>query len=130
MLAKTEFGKVIGGYAALPWNSSSNYVQDYERKCFIFSVSLEEKFECNNPQYGIYGNTSYGPTWGGGHDFYIADNAANSTNTSYFNVGHSYNNKGKYVNGAAETYRSFLGTEAGNYYSKITEWEVFQIEWL
>ena len=130
VVAKTEFGKVIGGFTPLRWNTTSNYVQDYERKSFLFSVDLEEKFTNNNPQYGIYGNASYGPTFGGGHDFYIAENSANSVNTSYFNLGHSYNCNGKYANGSAETHKAFTGTEAGNYYAKITEWEVYQLEML
>lgn len=42
-----------------------------------------------NAQYATYNNSGYGPTFGGGHDLYIA-NASDVTNTSYTNFGHSY----------------------------------------
>lgn len=29
IVAKTEFGKIIGAFSPLRWNSTSNYVQDY-----------------------------------------------------------------------------------------------------
>ena len=37
----------------------------------------------------IYGNSGYGPTFGGGHDIHIANNAGSNTN-SYTNLGNSY----------------------------------------
>ena len=37
----------------------------------------------------IYGDNSCGPTFGAGHDIYIADNAGSNTN-SVANVGHDY----------------------------------------
>ena len=39
--------------------------------------------------HSIYGNGNYGPTFGGGHDFYISNGAGSNTN-SYANIGHSY----------------------------------------
>jgi len=42
-----------------------------------------------NPSYAIYRGTSYGPTFGGGHDMHIADNANSNTN-SHTNFGSSY----------------------------------------
>ena len=41
------------------------------------------------PSYAVYRGSSYGPTFGGGHDIYIADNANNNTN-SYTNFGSHY----------------------------------------
>ena len=38
----------------------------------------------SNYQYATYSNYGYGPTFGGGHDLYIADNAGYNFN-SYFN---------------------------------------------
>ena len=40
-------------------------------------------------RYSIYSCSSYGPTFGRGHDIYIADNAG-SSNNSYTNLGHTY----------------------------------------
>ena len=40
-------------------------------------------------QYGIYCNSGYGPSFGGGHDLHIA-NGANANSTSYSNLGNTY----------------------------------------
>ena len=42
-----------------------------------------------NPSRAIYRWPSYGPTFGGGHNIYIANNA-NSNTKSYANFGYSY----------------------------------------
>ena len=41
------------------------------------------------PDYAIYRLSGYGPTFGGGHDIFINDNANSNTN-SYTFFGHSY----------------------------------------
>ena len=41
------------------------------------------------PSYAIYRTSSYGPTFGVGHDIHIANNANSNTN-SYTDFGHSY----------------------------------------
>ena len=38
---------------------------------------------------GIFYRSDYGPTFGGGHDFYIAQ-SANANSNSYSNLGHTY----------------------------------------
>ena len=40
-------------------------------------------------QKGIFCNSGYGPTFGGGHDLYIG-NEANEVENSASNLGHSY----------------------------------------
>ena len=42
-----------------------------------------------NTSFAIYRDPSYGPTFGGGHDIYIPDNANQNAN-SYANFGTSY----------------------------------------
>ena len=59
---------------------------------------------CTSPQHGMYNNPNYGPTFGGGHDFYISDNSATMDNGSYFKIGHSYNLNGKYRSGQVGGY--------------------------
>ena len=40
IIAKTEFGRVVGAYTPLKWNSNAaNYVNDVDRKTFLFSLS-------------------------------------------------------------------------------------------
>ena len=43
-----------------------------------------------SPSVAIYMNSRYGPTFGGGHDIYIADKA-NGNNNSYAKLSSSYN---------------------------------------
>ena len=40
-------------------------------------------------RYDIYRGGRYGPTFGGGHDLHIANDATSNTN-SYANIGHTY----------------------------------------
>ena len=68
------------------YSSSSN--------AFIFSLRNKEgldpfKSVVTRAQYGIFKRSDYGPTFGGGHDIHISDNANSNTN-SYTNFGHSY----------------------------------------
>lgn len=39
--------------------------------------------------HSTYGNNAYGPTFGGGHDLYLANNC-NANKGSYANIGYSY----------------------------------------
>jgi len=86
-LVRSNYKKIFGGYADQTWNATSNYKAS--SKCFIFSLTEKEKFINKNSTYGIYANHNYGPTFGGGHDFYLCNNC-NTTNSSYSNFGHSY----------------------------------------
>ncbi len=49
----------------------------------MFSVDKLTKYDINNTHsYAIYCHPSYGPTFGGGHDLYIADNSNANKNSS------------------------------------------------
>jgi len=63
---------------------------------------------------------NYGPTFGTGHDIYIASYASSNTN-SYSNLGHGYNPPAGHSYGTSFT-RSFL---AGSYSFQPDEVEVF-----
>ncbi|PFX11887.1 hypothetical protein AWC38_SpisGene24243 [Stylophora pistillata] len=63
-------------------------------KAFIFSLRNHEglapfKSLVTRPTSAIYRRSIYGPTFGGGHDIFIVDNA-NSNKYSYTYLGHSY----------------------------------------
>jgi hypothetical protein len=70
-------------------------------------------------RYGIYCHTSYGPTFGGGHDSHIA-NQSNTNLNSFSNLGHSYTHP-DYAFRSDEA-QSFL---AGSLYFQVTEIEVY-----
>ena len=64
----------------------------YDSEAFLFSLVNEpgwapvklnqtEAGYYSGPQYAIYSCSSYGPTFGGGHDIHIANNAAYSSSS-------------------------------------------------
>ena len=71
-------------------------------------------------EHAIYGKSSYGPTFGAGHDFCIANNAGSNTN-SYTNLGHSYVQITGYKYGSSKA-QNLL---AGSYSFTPHEVEVF-----
>jgi len=87
---KSKAGKIFGGFVDKPWTSSGSYLST--NNAWIFSVTEKKKYEQNDPntysQYGAYDNSSYGPTFGGGHDIYLANDW--TSNSNYCNR-HSYN---------------------------------------
>ena len=76
-----------------PFPVGGNYSRAPES--FIFSLTNNQKFELNDQFHknAIYRNTSYGPTFGSGHDLYIADqcksNNNSSCNKSIYNTGNN-----------------------------------------
>ncbi len=77
---------------ALFSESSGGY--GYTSNAFIFSLRNKEglgpfKSMVTSAQYAIYRSSGYGPTFGAGHNIYIADNANSNTN-SYTNFGTYY----------------------------------------
>ena len=79
-------GKVLGAYTSLSWSSS---VQNYAADPTAFLYDGTNKFTSNNggygpnPPYSTYMNSSYMPTFGGGHDFYLSGQ-------SFYNNAHTF----------------------------------------
>jgi len=73
------------------WDSASGYVED--SKAFIFSLVNKEnnpfKALCTNGAKAIYCDSSYGPTFGVGHDIYVGS-GSNANQASYSSFGHTY----------------------------------------
>jgi hypothetical protein len=85
---KTTSGKRIGGFAVVPWTNNSGYKTDSE--AFIFSLDACQKFvQYRSFGNAVYHNSSYGPTFGGGHDIYLA-NGCKSNTSSYCNSNNTY----------------------------------------
>ena len=79
---------------------------------------MNEKYKCTSPGDSIRCNKEYGPTFGGGYDLYLADNA-NNNNNSNASFATSYNMQ---VNGAnkyqrnQQSYTLFCGaTNSSNF---------------
>ena len=66
VLVKTEFGKIIGGFNPFGWKSSLNdkWFSDHEKKSFLFSVDLKRKMQLINPEFAIYNQVEWGPSFG------------------------------------------------------------------
>lgn len=89
-IMKSKAGKIFGGFLPESWTSRNGYVNT--SKSWLFSLTLKAKYVMNDPstyaQYGGYDYSSYGPTFGGGHDIYLASDFGGNSN--YCNR-HSYN---------------------------------------
>ena len=112
-LVETTTGRRFGGFTDAQWDQSSSYKTGSNG--FIFSLDNNEIYYNKDNQYNIYCNSSYGPTFGGGNDFYICD-SCNSSNSSYDNSGNSYETNGKQY------------ALASSYNFLVRDYEVFQLE--
>jgi len=119
VVVKSNMNYVFGGYTEAAWSSNNNYAND--ANAFIFLLRSQrkgdkpEKFACKNTTYSVNHNAGYGPTFGGGHDFYLCDNC-NTVNSSYSNYGHSYG-------GSSDNSKL-----AGAYNFTVTDYEVFHLK--
>ena len=105
-------GRRFGGFTDQSWDQSGNYKTGSNG--FIFSLDNKEIYYNKNSSYNIYCNSGYGPSFGGGHDFYLCNNC-NTSYSSYDNSDHSYQTNGKKY--------AMAGTN--NFYVK--DYEVYQI---
>lgn len=119
----SDSGNIFGGYTPQPWANTNQYT--YDTNTFLFSLVNKNgkapiKIGNNtNNKNSIYNASSYGATFGGGHDLYICSNS-NTTKSSYSNLGHSFKLP-KYPYGSTEA-KNFL---AGSYNFLTKEIEVF-----
>jgi len=119
---------IFGGYTSVSWSYSCGY--RYDSAAFLFSLVNKPGWQplkldqtghySYQRSHSIYSCSSYGPTFGGGHDIYIANNAASST-SSRSNLGDTYSPPAGNSYGSSFT-QSFL---AGSYYFRPDEVEVF-----
>ena len=121
-LIKTKNGKTFGGYNKASWNSNSAYLASEGN--FIFSLDNKTKHEIyQNQGQAMYGNASFGPTFGGGHDIYVT-HACNNNISSYSNFGHTYKPPGN-ITQNTESAKNYF---AGSYNFGVEEYEVFLIK--
>ena len=95
-------------------------------KSFIYSLyningyaPVKLQIKSGKNQYAIYRGSSYGPTFGHGHDIYISNNAA-SNRQSYTKCGFTYPLPPGYSSSGSSC--TFY---AGSYYFTPTDIEVF-----
>ena len=87
-------GYLFGGFTSVPWSSSRGYKPD--PSAFLVSLEAPDAREPtkmavkqNQLQHSVNHVGNYGPTFGGGHDLHISDNA-NTGSGSYSYLGNTY----------------------------------------
>lgn len=115
VLIKTNFGKTCGGFTEVAWSCYGGYRE--QSNSFLFSIDQKAKFPLKKAwqKYSICVDTSYLPTFGGGHDLHLAD-LANTSQNNYSSFGHSF-----------ETGVCSTCNFTGAYNFTIEEYEVFEI---
>ena len=105
--------RIFFSFLIFPTVSSCQY--RYDSQAFLFSlVNKPGLAPVKLPAYRNYGTalydcSSYGPTFGGGHDVYIASYASSNTD-SYTYLGHTYSPPSGYSYGSTSTYTFLAGT--------------------
>jgi hypothetical protein len=126
ILKAKESSYIFGGFSAVNWESSNGYKSD--PNAFIFSLTnienkpIKMKIDSKRHQYAIRCNSDYGPTFGGGHDIYVANNANTGMN-SVSNLGRTYRHP-QYEEGTDEA-KTLL---AGSFQFQLDEIEVYKKE--
>jgi len=139
VVVETTLKHVFGGFTVSPWNQNGNY--GFDGQAFIFKVRepgmektkwkkqykqmqrtfgkqlwrIPGKYNVTQPVNATNNGNGYGPTFGGGHDFYIC-NMSNTQTGSYSNAGNSY---------SCPVSNVFL---AGSYNFMTKEYEVFELK--
>ena len=112
-IIETTDGYVFGGYSNTAWSCSQSAAAA-ANKAFLFALSgscispCKMKLKNSNDTWGIYNHSSYGPTFGGGHDLVVQGQDVYPTIGSSYEVCPNYD------------------LTSGNRYT-IKEMEVFQV---
>jgi len=130
-IAKSNHGKVFGGYTDQKWNYTNNYKTS--RDSWLFSIDEKLKFPImeDGISNAIYACAGYGPTFGSGHDLYIHFSSNyKEESSSHSELGHSYqmnfNSKSaKRVKGDETENQTIL---AGSYQFNVEELEIYAVE--
>jgi hypothetical protein len=119
-IIETTKGFIFGGYTPIAWSSIGRHESDDSLTSFIFTlknghntIPMEFSLISDRKQYAICCGADRGPTFGGGHDFYV-----DFSSGTYTSFGHSYTNTTGYDG------TTFL---AGEQYFTVKEIEVFAL---
>ena len=115
VVIKAANGYIFGGIATNSWSGGSGTYKS-STTAFVFNlygnVSAPIKWNITDTRYNIYARSTYGPTFGGGHDIHT-----NLDNNYMYASAHSYGGGGGYT-GRVTGY-----TNSG--YNRIVEVEVW-----
>jgi len=110
---------IFGGFSADSWNTNGSYSTMQAWLYVLDNPShLPCKFTQTSSSYGAYGYSSYGPTWGSGHDLYVSSSMRDNSsycNPSAYAIASGYS--GSYSNSSL----------AGSYNFTVEELEVWTV---
>jgi len=98
VIIRTTTGNVFGGYAHVSWRSDNVWTHGATSFLFRLRPSFGEYAKkTGNNHYAVYGGSSYGPTFGNGHDIYVQSGALTGTGShvagaAYAATGNTLNN--------------------------------------
>ena len=86
----TTAGHVFGGYTDQSWHSGTAYIASskaflFVLKCYSGREPVKIPLNPRHSDHATYGHPNLGPTFGGGHNLYVADNC-NTNPKSVFNL--------------------------------------------
>ena len=124
-LIKNSSGHVFGGFASIPWTSSSG--EDKQAPgSFIFTLTnmygiqpTKLPLENENDSHAVCLLNSYGPIWGNGRDIAVHSNC-NQSSSSWSSFPESYND----TTGKG---RSIFSSSTGTCNFQVKEIEVFRV---
>jgi len=121
---KNTNGFIFGGFTSIPWSSSYGDYQA-DRTAFLFSLTNPSnnplKLKVKSPQNSVYQFSSYGPTFGGGHDLHVT-NLSNTNKNSYMNL-HSF----EFPNGKSDIEGGKFIVGGSDHKFLTDEIEIFQV---
>jgi hypothetical protein len=132
-IIKTTTGFIFGGYTSQAWTSPQNsqYKRDPHAFLFTFKNPFNKpmKLKVIDPNYAVYHDYSYGPTFGWWHDLYVCDDS--NLKKSSYSWSSSYESPGvhkDYLAGFA-TGAFFYGDFDSNNFPKfkVAEIEIFEV---
>jgi len=90
VIVETTNGAVFGGYTDQSWAGTGSYAFSttsfiFQLRPYLITYPIKSGFEKN----AIYRKSTHGPSFGGGHDFYLSSDCMSNT-ASYTKGGHSY----------------------------------------
>lgn len=109
------------------WDGTKNgeYIIDNTGESFIFSLTNRDKFLLTDISTAIWNHANYGPTFGGGADLLIC-NEADQKPLSYADINKSYHNE-QYQQRDRSSWERFSGNPNNSWHYRIQEWEVWRV---
>ena len=93
---------IYGGYTAISWDQTGSYKSD--STAFMFrlqfnGIAAANKFATQSASSTSYGDSSYGPTFGGGHDLHTFSSSVTNSGgyfalNGYMSIGSTFDPQG------------------------------------